>query len=167
MPTLFPNFLTDESEYAQAEAYWAKIWGETSEVDRLRGGWRAGWFTPAPPKDGNPIFTAVSDKLGKAIRVIQHESTIEGTETEFWLDTYGGSQIEPTAIRELVIACALSVETAQRALELFSSWIVGDIDVDISSESSSIRGFARFRGAVPRWQQPMADPSAPTQRVDT
>jgi hypothetical protein len=158
MPPLFAKFLTDESEYAQAETYWATIWDATPEFYRQSGGWRSGWFNAQPPKDGNPIFTAISEKDRKAIRVIQYEPTTDAPEIEFWMDTYGGTHVDPVAIRELVIACALSPESSQRALQLMSSWIIGDIE--LSTESPSGYGLLNIRGARPLWQRPITDPDA-------
>ncbi len=166
MPLLFPNFLTDETEYAQAQAEWAKIWNATPEFDRKNLGWRSGWFKLQPPNDGNPIFTAISDAQQKAIRVIQYEPTTDAMEIDFWIDTYGGSAIEPISVRELVIACTLSSESAQRALELMSSWIVGDIE--FAKQSDSVRGLANIRGARSRWQEPInPDVSSASTRVET
>ena len=164
MQYLFPNFLANESEYAQAEAYWAQIWASIPRVDSINDGWRDGWFTSQAPKDGNPIFTAISDAQKKAIRVIQYEPTVDTIELDFWIDTYGGSLIEPVSVRELVIACALSSEAAQRALKLMSSWMIGEIE--FSNETPAARGAATIRGAVPQWQQPTDEPDisqTPTQ----
>ena len=122
---LFPRFLEDEAEYAQAEAFWSRLWADVREVDRFQGAWRCGWFQPQPSKDGNPIFTAVSEAQRKGIRVIQYEPTCQDSEFDFWFDTFGGEATDPQAIRELVIACALSNETAQVARKLMS-WVSGE-----------------------------------------
>jgi hypothetical protein len=126
MTHLFPNFLADEAEYSQAEGFWARLWAEIAEEDRRCGGWRCRWFQPQAPNDGNPIFTAVSDTQRKAIRVIQYEPTSHEPELDYWFDTFGGDESDPQAIRELVIACALSPETAQKAREIMSSWVSGE-----------------------------------------
>jgi hypothetical protein len=157
MPTLFPNFLTDDSEYAHAQGEWARIWEAIPAHDRASFGWRAGWFKLAPPNDGNPIFTAISDAQQKAIRVIQYEPTMDSMEFDFWIDNYGGNVIEPTSIRELVIACALSTESAQRAFDLMSSWVVGDIEI---TRAEPIRGITRIRAARKSWQESISAPDA-------
>ena len=123
---LFPRFLTDESEYAKAEAFWTALWERIAPDERRQRGWSAEWFRPQPPKDGNPIFTAVSELRRKAIRVIQYEPTSDGLEIDFWLDTFGGDLTDPDAIVELVISCALSVETAQKAYKFITSWVIGE-----------------------------------------
>lgn len=126
MTHLFPNFLTDEAVYLEAEEFWSRLWAEMPEDKRFRGGWRSEWFKPQRTKDGNPIFTAVSDTQRKAIRIIQFEPTCDEAEFDHWFDTFGGGGEDPSAIRELVIACALSLETAQTARELMSAWVCGD-----------------------------------------
>lgn len=122
---LCSRFLTDDAEYAQAEDFWARLWEEIPNHLRRNGQWRRGWFQPQALKDGNPIFTAVSEMQSKAIRVIQYEPTSQDAEIDFWFDTFGGEVREPKTIRELVIACALSTETAETARKLMSSWISG------------------------------------------
>lgn len=126
MTHLFPNFLADDSEYSQAEAFWARLWAEIPEADRRCHGWRAGWFQRQPMKDGNPIFTAVSEAERRGIRVIQCEPTCAEPEFDYWLDTFGGDADEQDTIRELVIACALSDETVRMASEVMSSWVRGE-----------------------------------------
>src|SRR5687768_13727149 len=100
MTHLFAKLLTDENEYAQAEAFWALLWQKTSAVERKLRGWRAPWFPPQPPKDANPIFSAVSEMQKKGIRVIQYEPTAGDLELDFWLDTFGGPPTDPKAVRE-------------------------------------------------------------------
>ncbi|HET6883647.1 MAG TPA: hypothetical protein VFI31_26070 [Pirellulales bacterium] len=112
-------------EYTAAEQLWARVWAQVAEDDRLRGGWRAPWFKPQPPNDGNPIFSAISESQRKAIRVIQYEPTSEDEEFDYWFDTFGGEATDADSIRELVIACALSVESAEAAGKLISSWVRG------------------------------------------
>ena len=128
MTHLFPKFLADESEYGKVEQFWRQIWADIPANDRAVGKWRADWFEPQPPRDGNPVFTAVSEKFRKGIRVIQYEPTSQEPELDFWLDTFGGEPTDPSAIRELVIACALSTESARHARKLMSSWILGAVD---------------------------------------
>ena len=151
MSNLFPNFLHDESEYVQAESYWANLWSKIPEFERSRNQWRPNWFTAQPPQDANPIFTAVSELQKKGIRIIQYEPTFKGTELDFWVDTFGGPATDPTAIRELVIACALSMEASQVAFKLMSSWIIGDIE--LANLSGLPDSFTAIQPSRPRWQE--------------
>ena len=125
MAHLCARFLEDKAEYAQAEDFWIRLWEGIPADLRGSGHWKCGWFDPQAIQDGNPIFTAISENQRKAIRVIQYEPTCDQPEIDFWLDTFGGNGAEPRAIRELVIACALSTETAEAASRLMSSWIGG------------------------------------------
>jgi len=127
-----------------------EIWGKIPEITRTIGGWRPNWFQPQAPRDGNPIFTAVSDVQRKAIRVIQYEPGGDTLELDFWLDTFGGGPTDPRAIRELVIACALSVESAQRARELIASWVCGEIE--LANTSDLPQGSTAIITRRPRWQ---------------
>jgi hypothetical protein len=151
MTHLFPTFLTNESDYQRAEDFWTlEIWGKVSEISRTIGGWRPNWFQPQPPRDGNPIFTAISDVQRKAIRVIQYEPGADSLEFDFWLDTFGGSPTDPRAIRELVIACSLSTESAQKARELIASWVSGEIELANTTELP--QGSTTIIARRPRWQ---------------
>jgi hypothetical protein len=133
MVHLFPHFLNDDSEYAQAQAYWEQIWKDTSAADRTYAAWRSGWFNLSGPNDGNPIFTAVSELERKGIRAIQYAPSSNELELDFWLDTFGGAPTDPDAIQELVIVCSLSVESAIYARNLISAWLVGPIELANSS----------------------------------
>lgn len=145
MTHMFQNFLADQSEYAEAQRFWSDLWAEIPEENRRRGAWRGGWFPPQVLKDGNPIFTAVSESQHKAIRVIQYEPTCQEPEIDFWFDSFGGDLTEPQAIRELVIACALSTDTGQTARKLMSSWISGDeVNMDdIAGRPAALRADGR------------------------
>ena len=92
-----------ESQYVQMQAYWESIWAATPIFQRMLRGWRADWFKQQTDRDGNPIFSAVSDDADKGIRIIQYEATSAEVELDFWLDTFGGDATQPGTIRELVI----------------------------------------------------------------
>jgi len=152
MRLLFPSFLRDESEYAGAESHWRDQWNSISEFERTVKGWKAGWFPPQPFKDANPIFSAVSEKDRKGLRIVQYESTSSNVEFDFWLDSFGGDAASPGAIRELVIACALSVESSQLAVERMASWVSGEIRlVNVSGIPGGYTVVVPFR---PQWLDP-------------
>ena len=125
--------------------------GRVPEIDRLRNGWRSEWFAPQIPKDANPIFTAVSESQKKGIRVIQYEPTMAGIELDVWTDSFGGTATDPNAIHELVIACALSVESSQIVLKLMSSWVVGD--VELVNLAGVPLGVTAIQASRPRWHE--------------
>jgi hypothetical protein len=124
---LYPDFLKDEREYVAAERYWIGLWQQLCADIGDRNGWRQPWFEPLPPSisEGNPIFSAVSPRLKRGIRIIQSEPTEKGLELVAYPDTFGGSIFDPEAIHELVISCALSDVAAQVAMSLIKPWVDG------------------------------------------
>jgi len=122
---LFAEFLSDERVYRDAERYWFDLW-EGVEKDS-RKGWHQPWFQPLPPSisQGNPIFSAVSLRLRRGVRIIQSAPAEEGLEFVAYPDTFGGSVFDPHAIHELVISCALSDAAARLALSLIRPWVEG------------------------------------------
>lgn len=130
---LFPNFLCDPADYATAERYWLDLWSNLNPHEVEARGWKAGWITTTfadgtPMRDGNPIFSAISEKEGRAIRVIQFAPQEASTEFDYWLGIHGAGNLgSPDAIAELVIACALSDQAAATAQLLMNAWIVGHI----------------------------------------
>lgn len=125
----YPTFLESVEEYARAVRYWIdQVWDRVDCWAREEHGWRQPWAdidweSHEVFRDGNPIFSAYSQREQKAIRVIQHPPTRSDVEFEFWLDTFGGPPSDPRAIRELVISCALSDEVAERAYERMEAWV--------------------------------------------
>jgi hypothetical protein len=121
------DFLTSERAYADAEQYWIDLWEQIDPITRHLKGWQHPWFQPLPPSisEGNPIFSAVSPKLRKAIRIIQFEPTEKELEFVAYPDTFGGSIFDPNSIHELVISCALSDAAAKLSLSLMLQWVEG------------------------------------------
>jgi hypothetical protein len=122
---IFPNVLQDSREYEKATAYWVDLWNRVDEYHRQS--WRHPWVSSGVVageelRDGNPIFSTYSPERRYGIRVIQYPPESDRLEFDWWLDTFGGSATDPRAIRELVIACALSDESSERALELMQEW---------------------------------------------
>jgi len=128
---LFGKFLEDRAKYAGAVDFWTQTWEEVDPTRRDRFGWQQPWLVSDWQKhpqfmDGNPIFSAWSPRERKGIRVIQYAPTSGGLEFDHWLDTFGGRLGDPDTVRTLTIACALSEEAAQRALELMNAWVWRD-----------------------------------------
>jgi hypothetical protein len=124
---LHSRFLKDAGEYRSAVAFWRALWEEISSTARSGRGWQHPWLFTGSDEDtvfmdGNPIFSAYSPMRLCGIRVIQYPPESPDLEFDYWLDTFGGRPGEPGVIRELVIACALSEEAAQRAQELMEQW---------------------------------------------
>ncbi len=124
---IFPDFLRDNRVYGRTEGYWVELWRQVNPDFQAQFGWQQPWFQPLPRllSEGNPIFSAVSPTLRRGIRIIQFEPTSPRAEIVAYPDTFGGPYYDPSAIRELVISCALSDVTSQMALSLMQPWIVG------------------------------------------
>jgi hypothetical protein len=57
------------------------------------------------------------------VRIIQEEpGEPDDVDLDWWIDTFGDER-EPDAIRELVIACAPSLENAGAIERLLSQWV--------------------------------------------
>lgn len=124
---LFSSFLEDESVYFEAERFWVDLWEQIDARTRDRHGWQQPWFQPLPPSigEGNPIFSAVSLRERRGIRIIQSVPVEQGLEFVAYADTFGGPICDPNAISELVISCALSEEVARVALSKMVDWVEG------------------------------------------
>jgi hypothetical protein len=124
---LFPDFLLNERVYLDAGQHWVGLWDQVAADSRVSNGWTQPWFQPLPPSisEGNAIFSAVSHRLRRGIRVIQSAPTESGLEFVAYLDTFGGSPFDPNAIHELVISCGLSDEAARVSLSLIVPWVEG------------------------------------------
>lgn len=126
---LFPDFLVNPEQYELSERFWKDLWERIDPDHRDRFAWTSPWLGTGSPeiKDGNPIFSAHSPKLGRGIRVIQEEPT--GSELDmpvWWLDTFGGDITDPNRIDELVISCVLTDVASRVALDLMSPWVRGE-----------------------------------------
>ncbi len=142
---LLANFLDDPEHYAKAVEHWERLWGRIDSQLRASCGWRQPWFHADWKKggafmDGNPIFTAFTPGDQYAIRIIQYPPTSTNLEFDYWLDTFGGAATDPEAIRELVIACALSEEASTRAFELMENWVLCR-GISISSSRSPVADY--------------------------
>ena len=75
------------------------------------------------PSSANPIFDAFFPSLHKAVRIIQDEPETDAPGLATWMDTITLNEGQPP-VPELVIALALSRETAATARELIRKWVV-------------------------------------------
>jgi hypothetical protein len=124
---LYPRFLDDPEEYRLSELFWLDLWSEIDPFHRESLGWTHPWLGTGSPqiKDGNPIFSAYSPILGRAVRVIQEEPATSTLDIQVWLDTFGGDITDPDRIHELVVWCALSDVASKVARSLISPWVRG------------------------------------------
>lgn len=123
---LFASFLEDRSQYAGSVRRWLELWNGTDAAARRRDHWTTPWLSTTEEDglgDGNPIFSAWSPKQRRGIRVIQHVPTRDIAELAWWLDTFAGPIRNPDCVEELVIACAMSLESMAVAQGLIEQWI--------------------------------------------
>jgi hypothetical protein len=124
---LFPNFLRDETEYAQAEGFWRSLWDDIMRSSGQSSEWRVPWlqtrFSDGTPfRDGDPMFSAICPARRLAVHVIQNEPGEDEAELDAYVTVFDP---EVDAIQVLVVSCVLSEETASRACELLSGWVEG------------------------------------------
>jgi hypothetical protein len=125
---LHSDFLTDPNVYVQAEAYWQNRWNELVKFAGKEGQWQTPWLRTAfadgtPFRDGDPIFSAISTVVDRAVRVIQYPPESDGIELDYWVEWFGPENEHPP-VQILVVSCALSMESAAQACEAIYSWIV-------------------------------------------
>jgi hypothetical protein len=136
---LFPNFLNDPAEYAAAERYWESLWSGVDQIRRRIAGWETPWLATrfadgTPMLDGNPIFSAASMRQARGVRAIQYAPQGDELVFDYWLGLFGASDIaDPNAVVELVIACALSDQSAVLAQILMDAWVAGELRYELSN----------------------------------
>jgi hypothetical protein len=118
---LFPTFKSDPSEYAAAERFWCDLWQSLEPPAHWTTPWLKTSFANGQPfRDGNPIFSALSEHVGRAIRIIQTEPD-EDEYLTWWLDDSESPSAVP--ITCLVVSCVLSTENSSKLAALLHAWI--------------------------------------------
>lgn len=138
--TRFPRFLDDPKEYQQAETLWRERWSDLLRRLGQEWLWQSPWLSTSfadgsPSQDGNPIFSAVSPRLRRGVRVIQIEPSDKPRELYAWTDTFGEGEREP--IKELVLTCVLTDQTLLDAVDLMKRWLT-DEEADFSEEHTGL-----------------------------
>jgi hypothetical protein len=128
VPILYRNFLEDYKQYKEVENFWQEVWNEIKSDKKSSDEWRTPWFENAfadgtPCQDGNPIFSAVSSKIGKAIRIIQLNPESHEKSFGWWLDTFGDENMAGEPIKELVVACVLNTGNCEKAKVMMRDWL--------------------------------------------
>jgi hypothetical protein len=124
---LVRNFLTNSGGYDAAQRFWLALWREVLDGPEIVSGeWEQPWVANrlangSELRDGNPIFSAFSPRLRRALRVIQHEPEEHELELAWWSDSSTGD--DGSNVEELVISCAMSEEAERLARSLIKSWV--------------------------------------------
>ena len=134
---LHEHFLEDPDEYRASENYWANLARNIArdlQVEEWRP-WIPRSYADGTPfeRDGNPIFDARSEKLGRAYKIIQHAPTSSEVEIAAWLKHYPEEYVDLPR-DELVINLGLSEESAAKAEELLRKWMVPQTTVQEMQE---------------------------------
>ena len=80
-------------------------------------------------RDGNPIFDARNDKLGRAIRIIQDRIANERLDFSAWVNSREEDEDELPR-HELVVSLAFSEESSRLTEEVFKVWMAPDRTVE-------------------------------------
>jgi hypothetical protein len=112
-----PDFGTNPLSYEASVGEWEQLWNSMDRFARDLDGWTAPWLDTSM-RDGNPIFSAWSPTLRRAIRIIQHG---EADTFAVWRNTFAKGSAG--AVDELVINCALTDDHVDRARELVAAWL--------------------------------------------
>jgi hypothetical protein len=118
---LHPQFLEGRQQYAAAEQYWKDLFDQLAEERgySYRPYINNNFGDGTPMMDGNPIFSAYSPKLNRAVRVIQHEPEDKDAIVSWTNDT---EWEDGTPFTELVISLVLTEKTAADAQEKIRDW---------------------------------------------
>jgi hypothetical protein len=124
---LFSNFLEDKKVFNLAEAYWRRIVSGISGEKKIPFQSYLNHFDSEGKKeyDANPIYDAIFPTLSKALRIIQDTPEKDTSDITVWIDKFEPDEDVPV-VHELVIALALSRETAEVARRLLRQWIIED-----------------------------------------
>jgi hypothetical protein len=131
---LFVDFLDNVVSYRSCESIWEKMFEDLATSMNQGSEWRR-WiprsFANGTPMelDGNPIFDARSDRLGKAFRIMQHEPTGEAMELAAWIKSY---EAEFTVLprSELFLNLSLSDESLEAATKMLKKWMSPDTTLE-------------------------------------
>lgn len=128
----FVHFLDDPKEYSEAEKFWKNLIEEVISENLHFYDWED-WFHNRYAdgtliRDGNPIVSMISRKLGLGIRIIQYDPfDKDATDNDFeigaWVDYYGKSS-KDKGIRTLVISCIVTEETEIIAKNIIHAFII-------------------------------------------
>lgn len=126
---LHPRFLEERAEYEASERFWRAMFQELA----VRTGGEADWRPWRPrtyvnglpyEEDGNPIFDALNDRLGRAIQVTQWPVEGDAVDIVGWIARVPVEAIDEVRwVPELTISLSLTVESAAVAKHLLATWM--------------------------------------------
>jgi len=125
---LYEDFLVDEGQYRCSEDLWRELVMEAAELYGGRSDWKP-WLpaeywdgSPRVP-EGNPMFDVRSERLGRALRIIQHAAMQPTVEVDAWISPFDYSEYGAGRGEELSVSCALSEEAVKVVRRLVQQWM--------------------------------------------
>lgn len=122
---LFSLFLENKKIYNLSQAYWGRMVRSIAQEEGLSFQHYLNPYDGAGRKeyDANPIFDAYFPALRKAVRIIQDTPEEGAPDITAWINYFEIEEDQPE-MPELVIAIALSQESAGTARELLGKWLL-------------------------------------------
>ena len=124
---LHTRFLDSEDEFVACQRFWRALLESVASAAAQSGEW-VSWRTEAFvngtafPREFRSVLEARSDRLQRAVQVLQHPAGSDSAEIAAWFQDYSDFQaVPPTS--ELVISLSLSRETAEYARRLLQAWL--------------------------------------------
>lgn len=119
---LYPDFMETDESYGLAVAFWEDLVGRIQPPASQHDVWESAipkaYADGTPFHDGNPICDLRSKEIGRALRIVQSAPNGEDLEIVAYLDRVSLDNVD-----ELVIALALSKESAALAERLITAWM--------------------------------------------
>jgi hypothetical protein len=131
---LLRSLFHSESNYRQAEQWWAGFWAKLPGSTAWQSPWLNTRFADGTPMlDGNGILSAKHPAMGRALQIIQEaeeDGAVRGRIT-WWKQTWDPDDENLTM---LVIVIVPSTEALKIATEALSAWANGDEVADDGNE---------------------------------
>ena len=127
---LYASFLHNKRVYNLAVAFWRKLVAAIARNGDMAFQYHLNESGPDGKReyDGNPIFAAYFPKRKRALRIIQDEPEAGKPDWAAWTDTAQAISGEKTP--ELVLAMALTTETAAIAKLLINAWLIDQLGLE-------------------------------------
>lgn len=122
---LYSSFLDDKKIYNLSQAYWGRMIRFIAREKGLSFQHYLNPYDGAGRKEyeANPIYDAYFPALCKAVRIIQDTPEEGAPDITAWINNFEIEEGQPET-PELVVAIALSQESAGMARELLRKWLL-------------------------------------------
>ncbi len=133
---LFRDYLLFEDQYEGAREFWERLVEDVARQMGQEGEWqpwmpRTFWNGTPISLDTAPIWDARSEKLKRAVRILQSPPESDDIEIAAWLTKLDYTESGgPGPTEELVINLALSEESSAIARTLLERWMDKGISFD-------------------------------------